>query len=181
MPYQWYYAHGEQELGPFSQEQLKEMAALGTLLRTDTVWREGLEQCQGVAAHRIKNLFPQVSADIPQPEEMLVPAAEPAAPTVTATPEATPTPDVPAPEKAAPPRDKPRPPEKKRGRATALKGADIASQDGAYARYRKKCTTCGHLDSACHTLVITNKMFKTNFFCPKCRKSREVAIQCTVQ
>jgi hypothetical protein len=33
----WYYAHNEKKLGPFSQTQLKEMAAAGTILPTDTV------------------------------------------------------------------------------------------------------------------------------------------------
>ena len=60
----------------------------------------------------------------------------------------------------------------------ALAGADIVGQDGAYARYRKKCMKCQHRDSACHMIVITNKLFKANFFCPKCRKRCEVVIQC---
>jgi hypothetical protein len=59
-----------------------------------------------------------------------------------------------------------------------MKGCDIVGQDGDYARYRKKCIKCGHKDSACHQLAITNKSFKANYFCPKCRKGCEVSIQC---
>ena len=32
MSTQWYYAHDDKKLGPFSQQQLKEMAAAGTVL-----------------------------------------------------------------------------------------------------------------------------------------------------
>jgi GYF domain 2 len=66
-----------------------------------------------------------------------------------------------------------------KGRAIALKGADIVDQDGTRARYRMKCTECGQKDSACHTIPIANRLTKSNFFCPKCRKRRDVAIQCS--
>jgi len=81
-------------------------------------------------------------------------------------------------EKPAPPKAAPKPPEKKKGRAVALKGCEIAGQDGEYARYRKICTVCHHKDSACHTIVISSRVTKGNYFCPKCRKRRDVVIQC---
>lgn len=170
MPSQWYYAHDEKKLGPFSQDQLKEMAAAGVILPTDTVWMEGV--AQGAQASRIKNLFAR--------------AGTPSAPVASSNPVAAPellvvkAVLVPI-EKAD---DAPKSPAKaaerpaKKGRAVALKGCDIASQDGAYCRYRKKCTVCGTKDSACRTIPIANRLYKDNYFCPKCRKRRDVAIQC---
>lgn len=179
----WYYAHDKKKHGPFSQGQLKEMAAAGTILPIDTVWKEGVEQ--GVEASRVKNLFPQ---PVINSTYAIDAALLGAAPPVQSAPLA----DVPAfepivvntnlvpLEEPEPPKAKPKAPEKtvKKGRAVALKGADIVSQDGTHARYRKKCTKCGHNDSACHMIAIANRLVKENFFCPKCRKRREVAIQC---
>jgi GYF domain 2 len=64
-----------------------------------------------------------------------------------------------------------------KGRATAVKGAVIISQDGEYAKYRKKCTHCGHDDSCTRVIPITNGATRDTFFCTKCRKKREVVIQ----
>jgi len=66
----------------------------------------------------------------------------------------------------------------KKGRAFVLRGAVIAGQDGFIATYQKKCTTCGHEDSCRHSMRITNGVTTATFFCPKCRKCRDVAIQC---
>lgn len=145
----WYFAHDNDKLGPFSGEQLKEFAASGVILPTDTVWKGGVEQ--GVQASRIKNLFASPAAEESQP--VLAPAehyqAKPAQPAVA-----------------------------KKGSATAVKGADIVGQDGMYARYRMKCTVCGHKDGSSRSILITNKLTKSVFFCPKCKKRRDVAIQC---
>jgi hypothetical protein len=148
----WYYAHDDKKLGPFSQLELKHLAAAGTLLPIDTVWIEGNET--GVLASQVKNLFMPVATP---PEE----AAPP--PILVPLVEAKPTP-------------KERP--KAKGRAAAISGADIVSQDGEYARYRMKCVKCGHKDSSCHTIPITNRFYKASYFCPKCRKRCEVAVQC---
>ena len=176
----WYYAHEGSKIGPVSGEHLKELAASGAVLPTDTVWKAGVEA--GVFANRIKNLFAPFSADAG--------ANAPAAADASAAPtpigprsgdrpshgEGEPSPVAVLPEtKNAQPKV---PPRVKKGSATALKGADIVGLDGMYARYRMKCSECGHKDSSCRTIQISNKMTKTGFFCPKCRKRREVVIQC---
>jgi GYF domain 2 len=144
----WYYAHGDDKLGPFSGDQLKELAAAGTILPTDTVWRDGT--ATGVSANRVVNLFaPSAPA--------IVVVAEPP-PLVTTKPTERP----------------------KRGSASALKGAEITGQDGVDARFRMICTTCGTKDASCRTIKISNKTTKSNYFCPKCRKRREVVIQCRI-
>ncbi len=177
----WYYAHDENKLGPFSQRQLKEMAAAGTILPTDTVWLAGV--VQGALASRIKNLFPYAVAN---PVQVVSDALPTTAAPVTVMPlVASPemivvnTTLVPL-EKSDAPKPQPKKPDRpvKRGRAFALTGADIEGQDGTNARYRKKCIECGYKDSSSHMIVITNRTHKENFFCPKCRKRRDVAIQC---
>jgi GYF domain 2 len=158
----WYYAHDETKIGPFSGDQLKDLAASGELLPLDTVWKGGVEQ--GVQASRVKNLFAAA------PAVMLATDNSSTAALVSA-----PTPEA--------PRNSPTTPAKtvNRGRAVALRSADIVSQDGTQAKYRKKCTACGTVDSSCHTITISNKTTKANYFCPKCRKRREVVIQCTTR
>jgi hypothetical protein len=165
----WYYAaFGEKKLGPFSPTQLQDLAAAGTILPIDTVWQEGNEK--GVLASRVQHLFARAAiTTLPAP----VTAPPPA---VAAESSAVLVPDQPAAPQAQP--KAPEKPAVKKGRAMAMSGCDIVGQDGAYARYRKKCKKCGHQDAACHMIQITNKSFKTNYFCPKCRKSCEVSIQC---
>lgn len=157
MAVMWYYAHDENRLGPFSPRQLKDLADAGTILSSDTVWKDGVEQ--GVLASRVRNLF---AVAVPSP-------AVPLPMVVTAPPR--------APVAVAPvqPLAKPKPPN---GKAVALKGADIVSQDGTQAKYRKKCVECGFKDASCQTITISNKTTKGNFFCRKCRRRREVVIQC---
>jgi predicted RNA-binding Zn-ribbon protein involved in translation (DUF1610 family) len=53
---QWYFAWENNKFGPFSAAQLKELAGLGRLQPTDTVWKEGVEK--GVLADKVKYLFP---------------------------------------------------------------------------------------------------------------------------
>jgi hypothetical protein len=38
----WFYAHDIDKLGPFTARQLKDLAATGEILTTDTIWREGV-------------------------------------------------------------------------------------------------------------------------------------------
>lgn len=155
----WFYAHDEVKYGPYSPAELKGLAAAGRILPVDTVWLEGNEK--GVPASRVKHLF-----------------APPAAPSdsiaglKTVPAQIAPAPSEPPPETTAAIT------KQRRGQATAVSGAEIANQDGVNARYRKKCVKCGQKDSACHTIVITNRTYKTGFFCPKCRKRCDVVIQC---
>jgi hypothetical protein len=66
----------------------------------------------------------------------------------------------------------------KKGRVFGLRGAVIVCQDGLEATYQKKCTICGYADSCRNSMRITNGLTMATFFCPRCRKSQEVAIQC---
>jgi hypothetical protein len=68
----WYYAHGEVKRGPYSGRQLRDLADSGSLVPTDTVWKEGLEK--GALAGNVKNLFPPAPAPELAPAEP-VPAA----------------------------------------------------------------------------------------------------------
>ena len=178
----WYYAHADMEkVGPFSPTQLKELAAAGSILPIDTVWLEG--NATGVLASRVRHLFaPDVALALrtARTSPVAIAADVSVSPPVANATQATQA-EIPAqaetvltPAPKSTPKERP----KNKGRAVALTGADIVSQDGAYARYRKKCMKCAHKDASCHMITITNKLFKANFFCPKCRKRREVAIQC---
>src|SRR4029077_16118594 len=84
----WYFATEQEKLGPFSSAQLKELAVVGRLSPTHTVWKEGVEK--GVLAAKVKNLFPA-----PQGEP---PAAVPGQATipVPALANVTPSPNPPA-------------------------------------------------------------------------------------
>ena len=53
---QWFYGRGSDITGPLSGPELSGLAAGGTLLPTDTVWREGVED--GVPAAQVLDLFP---------------------------------------------------------------------------------------------------------------------------
>jgi hypothetical protein len=168
----WYYGHDENKVGPFSVQQLKDLAASGAIMPTDTVWKDGVDA--GVVANRVRYLFaspPPPSADSNSLSEAAPVEAEVE---IKLVPLITEPPTVPAPPEQAKAPTK----MEKRGTATVIKGAILAGQDGAYARYRMKCTTCGHIDSSCRTIQITNKTTKANFFCPKCKKGREVVVQC---
>lgn len=196
----WYYARDAKKIGPVSPQQLKDLADAGTILATDTIWKEGNEQ--GVRASRVKNLFAPIvaAAALPALEEAEMPTLAPLVPYVkpeevdvsafAALPPASAPPVLVAENSVAAykpkgpagpgaPASQPKPASK--GRAVALRGADIVSQDGTQARYRMKCETCKHQDSSCHALTITSKTFKKSFFCPKCRKRREVTIQCQMR
>jgi GYF domain 2 len=158
----WYYAHEDQpKLGPYSGEVLKELAASGTILPTDTVWKAGVEE--GVEAHLVKNLF-------------AAPAA-PVAPVIVKLESNGDEGTIPFADEAMAKEKTSRPKLKTRATATAVKGATIVSQDGVDARYRMMCSKCGHADSSCRTIKIMPRTTKSGFFCPKCKKRREVVIQ----
>jgi hypothetical protein len=57
MPSHWFYwRDGDTTWGPFTSQQMKQLAATGELLPTDRVRRQGKEKA--VRASRIKGLFP---------------------------------------------------------------------------------------------------------------------------
>ncbi|NMC19810.1 MAG: DUF4339 domain-containing protein, partial [Thermogutta sp.] len=60
MGQQWYYAKGEQKIGPITAGELKRLAQNSELLPDDLVWREGLRDW--MAAKRIRGLFPESEA-----------------------------------------------------------------------------------------------------------------------
>src|SRR5580704_11267203 len=53
---QWWYARGDDQLGPVSPADLRRLAAAGNLAPADLVWREGL--AEWAPAARIKGLLP---------------------------------------------------------------------------------------------------------------------------
>jgi hypothetical protein len=170
----WYYSRGAQRIGPFSTTQLKQLADSGEILRTDTIWKDRREK--GVVAGLLKNLYSVVPALV-----AVVPAVVTAAPaSATRAPLVDPD-DVQAVAPAPPPKQvavskRADAAPSRKCRAIAVKGAEIVSQDGAQARYRRMCKECGHKDSSCRTIAIANRPAHSFFFCPKCRKRRDVII-----
>jgi len=168
----WYYSHDQEKFGPCSGRRMKELAAEGGILPTDTVWKEGVER--GVSASKVKNLFlpPPALDEAPAAGE---PAAKDVRPPVVEPRSAEPAPAAPVPAPVEARTSAWHQPARK-GRATAGRGVVLVSQDGVSVKYRKKCTTCGHLDSSWTTMPIRNGVMRGGFFCPKCRKHREVEV-----
>jgi hypothetical protein len=165
----WYYSRDESKLGPFSGGQLKELAAEGQILTTDTVWQEGVDK--GSLAAKVRYLFATMPALLPAAVLVEEPAAiqQPAA-----------APAILCEEKPIPAKDpeKPKPPgHVRKGRAIGGTGIIIVGQDGTTVKFRKKCMTCGHEDSSWNTMKIMNGSTRVNFFCPKCRKNRSGEIR----
>jgi hypothetical protein len=190
----WYYARDDNRIGPFSGRQLRDLATLGEILSTDTVWKLGVEK--GVLAGKVKNLFSLPAAIslekvpvVPQPlisEPVVEKVVAVVAPEQWLLPEEVPEAVPPKPAAAAQAAAAPAPykpntaPRPKNGRAMAISGAEIFSQDGTHAKYRKICTECGHKDSSCQTITISNMTTKTGYYCPKCKRQRSVVVQCTL-
>jgi hypothetical protein len=89
METQWYYIEKGQRLGPFSSDELKQLAGSGRLQRSDTVWKQGMPQW--VPASHIKGLFSAaVQAHTPgkPPPSPGVPSSP--APSAAPAPSATP-------------------------------------------------------------------------------------------
>jgi hypothetical protein len=195
---QWYFEWDNKEFGPFSATQLKELAVLGRLQPGDAVWKEA--KSKAVRADRIKNLFRDPAEQLPAqgpgavPGSMLEPnAASPVAASVlapnaqqglepalesssilTTVTDLKPKDPVKSHSQAAPPK-KPI----TRGRAIAVKGVVIISQNGEIVQYKKKCTTCGFEEASRRTLPIKPGFTRDGLFCPKCSKRVETLIQCT--
>jgi len=177
---QWYYGWGKHKFGPFTETQLMELAEQGKLQPMDTVWKEGTDN--GIPALQVKNLFPEMEEDAPAAAEgqrsesesvAAVPseAAEPKEPTDFDSASAAPSAIADSNPSATPKYTQ------RKGRAVAVKGAIIISQDGERVQFRKKCLRCGYEDASKSGMPIRNGTTRARFFCPKCRKAGEVIIQ----
>jgi hypothetical protein len=197
---QWFYSHDDHKIGPVSSRQLKELAASGILLRTDTVWKEGVDL--GVTATKVRYLFATtvvvvtapLPPDAPLPEVAAVETSmteQPAGADITVAIVSIPLPldfaksaepdllrDVLAPIEPVSPPQVPRHVPKARARAGL--GSVVVSQDGTYVRFRKSCTTCGHNETSVSSMRIVAGMARLSFYCTKCRKLRNVTIHGTV-
>src|SRR5947207_14067862 len=73
MAIEWFVTKdGKTKQGPFSVEQLGEMAASGELLATDMVWNQGLSGWQ--KAERIPGFFKALSAEAVVSKPLAIPA-----------------------------------------------------------------------------------------------------------
>lgn len=61
----WYYAKGDEKIGPISSAELKQVAASGRLLPSDYVWRTDWQEWK--RADTLKNLFPPSIKSPPPP------------------------------------------------------------------------------------------------------------------
>jgi hypothetical protein len=182
---QWFYARDANKLGPFSSAQLRELAIAGEIQPTDTVFKAGIEK--GVAAAKVKNLFPAGSAPVANAPGSVATADTGDSPLASAPLHVTPAPafipDPPMPSEL-PPVEQAKtnksagsgvlPPRK--GRATAVLGAVLVGQDGINVQYIKQCTACGYQDRSKSRMPIKQGTTRVGFFCPKCRKLRQVQI-----
>jgi hypothetical protein len=66
---------------------------------------------------------------------------------------------------------------KRKPQAHAVRGVIIVSQDGVMVHYRKCCTKCGHQANSKNSMPIRNGSTTASFFCPKCKKLRDVVIR----
>jgi hypothetical protein len=202
----WFFAHDGALYGPFSAGQLQDQAAAGLVLPLDTVWKEGLDRrvlaskVRRLFADAPVATFPaaeELTAASPAllaPEEPATPVSrhgandydpEPAPLEKSSSPSPSslaPTPQLKAegakaetPASAAGPR--PPAPEKRQRRVLSAKGALLSSQDGVMVKFRKQCLTCKYLDNSMTNMPIPNGAARLNFYCPKCRKSRQIEIQ----
>jgi TM2 domain-containing membrane protein YozV len=60
---EWYYAKGQQQIGPVSEADLKSLASDGTLAAGDLVWKTGMTDW--VPARQVPGLFPAASEPPP--------------------------------------------------------------------------------------------------------------------
>jgi hypothetical protein len=191
---QLYFSRDKQKFGPFTERQLKDLAAKGQVLGTDIVWKEGMKI--GWPAAKIKNLFPAAPTEAatgtpetvnPSPDGSAAapgsaPRTEEASEQPAQSSDALADADEESPDETQPdgPKSNPRAPPAKKGRAIGAKGAIIMSQDGTVVSFRKKCLKCGYEDPSKSRLPIRSGVTRTSFFCRKCRKSGPVEIQCVM-
>jgi TM2 domain-containing membrane protein YozV len=65
----WYYSHDGERHGPVAVEQIKEMAAAGTLRRDDLVWQEGM--ADWTPAGRVPGLLSTPGGPPPMPSRVV--------------------------------------------------------------------------------------------------------------
>lgn len=82
----WYYSHGEEQLGPLTASQLKKLAAAGKLAPADLVWKEGMDDW--VAASSIDGLIPIAPPTDSPPEDATSEPPPTTAPVIAAQPRA---------------------------------------------------------------------------------------------
>ena len=82
-PVEWYYAHDNQQSGPVSAVELKQLAVAGRLLPDDLVWREGMTEWS--VARNVRGLF----GDSAVGPASAAPQAAAAAPSAAPPPPAT--------------------------------------------------------------------------------------------
>jgi GYF domain 2 len=157
---QYFFAHGETKHGPYTADQMRDLATAGKIQRTDLVWQEGMKL--RFQAALVEFLF-EDSAAATETDDSVKSQGEPAAAT-EAPPE--PTADRVF-EKAVRPQEKDRP-----KRVVSIKGGVLCTQDGKHVQFRKKCTVCGYEEQGRTTLLIRAVTMKIPFFCRKCRKGR---------
>ena len=167
MATQYFFAHGDEQHGPYSGSELQELANAGKIQPTDVVWREGVGR--RIPAWRVGNLFPGMQGPPPAEAPEAEAGAPPESPADSGDAKAA-APFTPADEKPAE-----KPPVKERPkRVVSIRGGTIASQDGKYVMYRKKCEKCGHEEQGKASTVIRPGSMKIPWFCRKCRKGRTV-------
>jgi hypothetical protein len=154
----WYIARGDEEMGPFSVYELKEMGAAGKIEPTDSVWKEGMPN--RIPATRVKGLIPAETETVPAPATDEAPARTPEQDEAERRRLELMKKDL----------------EVRKRRVTGVKGAIILSQDGKEARIRKKCIKCGTEDRSRSTIRILPGASRTTFFCPECRRVYPVEV-----
>jgi hypothetical protein len=159
---QWYYGRGTDISGPASQHELLELVNSGHLLRSDTVWQEGVED--GVKAGSMGKLFAAEPGTIPNEIGLVELGAQVENGRASVLTEQTELPP------------EPKKPPVSRARATAGKGAVIVGQDGKNVKFQMKCSTCGHQDTSWKTIPIPRGIARASFYCQKCRKKRDAEI-----
>ncbi|MBY0229569.1 MAG: DUF4339 domain-containing protein [Gemmataceae bacterium] len=147
MAVEWFYAQDKKRHGPYTAQRLKELARAGCVIPTDTVWLNN--EGPGVLASKVKHLFDPAPAPMPAAAALAV-AVEPHAPAGEAV---------------------------RRKRAAAVEGVVVLGQDDKIVRFKKFCTKCRHEDSSWATMPIMLGTMRAHFFCPRCRKNREVLLR----
>lgn len=200
MSEKWFFAHGGDRIGPYTAQEMRVRALSGEIQPTDTVWKEGIEK--GVLATKVKHLFdnsPPIAshvevgdlapANIPDhlsspPEGSSLsplqetdtndavdePQVEPTLVGGTETRESTNVEAI----QQKPILSPPAPKKERLKRAVPIRGVSIVSQDGKTVKFRKKCIDCGHQDSSWSNMIIRTGSMRVAYFCPKCKKRREV-------
>ena len=81
MPEVWYYAKDDEQQGPVSTQDLRQLATNGKLMPDDYVWKEGMEEW--TPASHLTGLFPEIAPPVQRtPSDPLldIASAEPARP-----------------------------------------------------------------------------------------------------